>query len=89
MSNWRIVGISRESGEAETIYAGDDYSNVSDMMLNPDEGSADYAHMSLYEDGRLIESHPQPRPRPGQGSPDLGWVVLVIIVLVVLYILIH
>jgi hypothetical protein len=88
MSKWEIRAVGRETGEVETVYQGDDYSNVSDMMLNDWEGSAEYAHMSLFEDGRLIESHAQPLPRRGE---DLGSLVLTLIIIgvVVFFFMMH
>ena len=87
MSNWQIEAISRETGQSETVYEGDDYSTVSDTMLNEGEGSADYSRMSLYEDGQLIESHPQ--PLPSKGADFVGWLAFVVCVLVVLFLMIH
>lgn len=87
MSEWQIVGINRETGESETVYEGNDYSMVSDTMVNPGESSADYSHMSLYENGRLIERHEQ--PHSGQGRGDLRWIVFIVLILIVLYFIIH
>jgi hypothetical protein len=84
---WEIRAVRRETGEAETVYQGDDYSNVSDMMLNDYEGSAEYAHMALYEDGRLIESHAQPLPRAGEDWG--GWVLALVIIGLVVFFMMH
>jgi hypothetical protein len=52
---YRIVGYTRDGGQEE-IYAGADWSTVSDMMPNNGDLDRKYARMKLYEDGKLIET---------------------------------
>jgi hypothetical protein len=89
-TEYKIIGTRRDTGKPEIVYHGYDYSNVSDMMLNPDEDSSEFSHMSLFEDGRLTEDHDQPLPQPGKALGEdlvscvLGLLLVAVVVLLLM-----
>jgi len=78
-----MIGYRRDGGGADTLYEGTDWSCVSDLMPNQDEGESQYARVDCYADGRLIESNTTHLP----SAPQTNWAALLFGLLILVAIL--